>query len=69
MKEQAAKEFGDVTRWPQVQAKVADGLPFKRAGRPDEVGDLVAYLASERASYISGTIVTIDGGASLRPRS
>ncbi len=69
MKEQAIKEFNDVSRWPEVQARVAAALPFKRAGRPEEVGDLVAYLASPRASYISGTIVTIDCGASLRPRS
>ncbi len=69
MKEQAIKEFNDVTRWPEIQAKVAATLPLKRAGRPEEVGDLVAYLASARASYISGTIVTIDCGASLRPRS
>ena len=69
MKEQAIKEFNDVSRWPEIQAKVAAALPFKRAGRPEEVGDLVAYLASARASYISGTIVTIDCGASLRPRS
>lgn len=38
------------------------------AGRPSEVADLVVYLASARASYISGTIVTIDCGQSMRPR-
>jgi NAD(P)-dependent dehydrogenase (short-subunit alcohol dehydrogenase family) len=69
MKEQAQRELGDVARWPEIQAKVAASLPFKRAGRPSEVGDLVAYLASARASYISGTIVTIDCGASMRPRT
>jgi 3-oxoacyl-[acyl-carrier protein] reductase len=68
-KEQAARDLGDAARWPELQAKVAASLPFKRAGRPDEVSDLVVYLASARASYLSGTIVTIDGGASLRPRA
>ncbi len=67
-KEQALRDLGDESRWPELQAKVAETLPFKRAGRPDEVGDLVVYLASARASYLSGTIVTIDAGASLRPR-
>ncbi len=67
-KEQALRDFGDESRWPELQAKIAQTLPFKRAGRPDEVGDLVVYLASARASYVSGTIVTIDAGASLRPR-
>jgi hypothetical protein len=42
------------------------GLPFGRSGRPEEVADLVAFLASDRAGYISGTIVTIDGGLAAR---
>jgi 3-oxoacyl-[acyl-carrier protein] reductase len=36
-------------------------LPFGRFGRPEEVGDVVAYLASARASWISGTSVVVDG--------
>lgn len=46
--------------------KILAGLPFGRAGKPEEVADLVAFLASERASYISGTVITIDAGASAR---
>ena len=68
-KQQAQRELGDESRWTELQAKVAETLPFKRAGRPDEVSDLVVYLASARASYMSGTIVTIDCGASLRARA
>ncbi len=67
-KEQAERELGDASRWKELSDKVAQTLPFKRAGRPDEVSDLVVYLASARASYVSGTIVTIDCGASLRAR-
>ncbi|PWC64309.1 3-ketoacyl-ACP reductase [Azospirillum sp. TSH7] len=37
-------------------------VPMKRAGRPEEVADLVAFLASDRAAYISGQIVSINGG-------
>jgi 3-oxoacyl-[acyl-carrier protein] reductase len=37
-------------------------VPMKRAGRPDEVADLVDFLASERAAYISGQIISINGG-------
>jgi NAD(P)-dependent dehydrogenase (short-subunit alcohol dehydrogenase family) len=38
-------------------------LPFGRMGTAEEVADAVAFLVSSRASYISGTIVTVDGGA------
>jgi 3-oxoacyl-[acyl-carrier protein] reductase len=36
-------------------------LPFGRFGRPEEVGDVIAFLASPRASWISGTTVVVDG--------
>lgn len=36
-------------------------VPMKRAGRPEEVADLVAFLASEHAAYISGQVISING--------
>lgn len=36
-------------------------VPMKRAGQPQEVADLVAFIASERAAYISGQIISING--------
>jgi 3-oxoacyl-[acyl-carrier protein] reductase len=55
--------------WHQRQQADPDGiaqfvareLPFGRFGRADEVADVVAYLASSRASWISGACVTVDG--------
>lgn len=40
---------------------VARELPFGRFGRPEEIGNVVAFLASDRASWISGTSVVVDG--------
>ena len=37
-------------------------VPMKRAGKAEEVADLVGFLASERAAYISGQIISINGG-------
>lgn len=41
---------------------IAKLVPMKRAGRPEEVADLVSFLASERAAYISGQVISINGG-------
>ncbi len=37
-------------------------VPMKRAGQPEEVADLVAFLASDSAAYISGQVISINGG-------
>jgi len=38
-------------------------VPLKRFGQPEDVAELVVFLASERAGYITGQVITIDGGA------
>lgn len=42
--------------------QIAAIVPAKRAGTPEEVADLVAFLASDRAGYINGQVVSINGG-------
>lgn len=37
-------------------------IPLRRLGAPREIGDVVCFLASERASYVSGTTIAVDGG-------
>ncbi len=46
----------------QVYAGWEQAIPAQRLGRPEELGDLAAFLASERAGYITGVAINIDGG-------
>lgn len=50
---------------PEELARKEAAIPWGRAGRPEEVADLVLFLLSERAGYITGATVTIDGALSL----
>ena len=45
-------------------ATLRDLCPMRRAGRPEEVAAIVAFLASDQAGYISGQIIPVDGGTS-----
>ncbi|GBG15777.1 3-oxoacyl-[acyl-carrier protein] reductase [Novimethylophilus kurashikiensis] len=44
------------------QEAIANMVPMKRAGKPEEVASLVAYLCSEEAAYISGQVISVNGG-------
>jgi NAD(P)-dependent dehydrogenase (short-subunit alcohol dehydrogenase family) len=58
MKRRAIDQWGDEARWQALFAEYPGG----RAATPEEVADLFLFLASPRAGYITGSIVTIDGG-------
>lgn len=55
----------DPERWREALPE----LPFGRPAEPEEVADVIAFLASPRAGYVSGTVVTVDGGHSVAPGS
>jgi 3-oxoacyl-[acyl-carrier protein] reductase len=57
-----ATKFHDDFTKPEVRQRVAGMTPLGREGQASEVGDLVAYLASEAASFVNGTCVDINGG-------
>jgi len=57
-----AKAEREGTSIEQVAAASTDSIPIGRYGRPEEYADAVAFLASDRAAYITGSIVRVDGG-------
>jgi len=51
----------DIT--PEMRAKVLEGIAMRRSGTPEEVADVVSFLASDAASYINGQVICVNGGA------
>lgn len=56
-------------RWfrerPELKTEIEATVPMGRLGEPHEIGGLVLYLASDAASYMTGSLVVIDGGRTL----
>ena len=50
---------------PEVLPQLAEETPLRRLGTPEDIAHAAAFLASDKASYITGTVVTSDGGALL----
>jgi 3-oxoacyl-[acyl-carrier protein] reductase len=57
-----ATAFHDTFTKPEVRERVAGMTPLRREGQAAEVAELVAYLASDQASFITGSSVDINGG-------
>ena len=55
----------DSKKYAQISRGLGAEVPLKRFGMPDESGELVAYLLSDAATFMTGSIVTVDGGQSL----
>ena len=52
-------------RVPQLGAMVQALSPLKRGALPEEVSDSIVFLCSPGASYINGTVITVDAGATV----
>lgn len=51
----------------EIEQEITAGIPVGRLGKPEELADVVTFLASERAGFISGTTVVVDGGTVQAP--
>jgi NAD(P)-dependent dehydrogenase (short-subunit alcohol dehydrogenase family) len=52
--------------WEEHGDALARRLPLARLGEPDDIASAVTFLASDAASWITGTTLVVDGGALLR---
>ena len=55
-------DFHNIFTKDAVRANVANATPLKREGRPQEIGNLVVFLASDKSSFMTGTSIDINGG-------
>lgn len=58
-------DFHNVFTKDAVRANVANATPLKREGRPEEIGDIVAFLASGKSSFINGACIDVNGGVAF----
>ncbi|AFA40470.1 Dehydrogenases with different specificities (related to short-chain alcohol dehydrogenases) [Pyrobaculum oguniense TE7] len=61
----AARAAAEGKTVEEVIAEMGKEVPLGRLGKPEEIGELVAFLASEKANYITGSLILIDGGRTL----
>ncbi|MFC1481808.1 SDR family oxidoreductase [Candidatus Neomarinimicrobiota bacterium] len=58
----AGTSFHTTFTAPEVHEKVKDMVPLKRLGQPDDIANVVLFLASDLAGYITGQTIEVNGG-------
>ena len=58
----------DVLNDPEQKDEVLEEIPLGRWGSVDDVAQAIAWVASERASYVTGNTLFVDGGMTLYPK-
>jgi glucose 1-dehydrogenase len=59
---------GDVLDDPEQKQAVLEEIPLGRWGQVPDVAQAIAWVASEQASYVTGTTLFVDGGMTLYPK-
>jgi len=60
---EAAVDRGEFDSYEDGYDDWAADIPLDRVGDPEELGDVIAFLSSQRASYVTGTALPVDGGS------
>lgn len=49
----------------EAKKKILEGIPFKKMGRPEDIANVVAFLAGDEGRYITGQVIAVDGGMTI----
>jgi 2-hydroxycyclohexanecarboxyl-CoA dehydrogenase len=60
-----AAETNRAWNTPEMRARIAKVYPLRRIGRPEDVAGAVVFLASDRASFITGQTLSVSGGYTM----
>jgi 3-oxoacyl-[acyl-carrier protein] reductase len=63
----AARAEAGAVSTAEAESSIVRNVPLGRLGEPEEIANVVAFLASERASFLTGTLIAVDGGVTQSP--
>lgn len=63
----AARAAGRAVEPAEIEAQIVRNVPAGRLGEPEEIADVIVFLGSERASFVTGTLIPVDGGIVQSP--